>query len=713
MQQPTDVELPTSVAVRKPELKVSKRSDAKVTSSNSNRWSYRKLVGASTAFLALAACLVVAFLQWTAPSNIAGEWEGEVWKEINLVPVKDSSHWYSGTTTDNSGNKGVIHLEWCRFQGRFLGRRQDGQKITGTIALQVGTDKTLKGALTADEDSFPFSRDSYLQNFEWKRLAKSRAKPKADRPFLDPRLSRIDPKLLQQAADIFKAEKGRAAKPSELVELLQYFDPAFATGKRDTRYLSEAIDRTLESKQQQRLDSVLPESGGTKLTRDGDPVRSPIDGVVVYCNKNIKADKIVKKGTELIRLQSLSDEVIRDEEAKLEELEKRLAASKAKAKAYANNVASFTAAAGFAKQAAVEKLEAAKNKLEAEKTKVATFEAAIQKAELDLKRGQELHEKKIVSSEELNSLQQNVAIVKANLVAFEKETSVSKQELLAQQSVAKEKELLNQTKIDSAKVLYLEELSAQASLEKQVTDAKTKISKFTRVVVVAPRDGLIAHAQKFFVGKVVQAGDVIIILSPVGAGDLLSVNPENGSRNLPAEKTAGDMAIKSESGVMQSSGIPSKNESKSARLPSLGTIGLTSPNVADLNNVFESISRIKKEIRGNLSKNERVQKEANSQASRAKKISALETNRNELLNELGTLRKILVSRYDSALNNISLQQKRLEQAEARFNVADGTGDDVTRSKQALNDAQARAEQLKILLEFSEVKPKESEAKQGR
>ena len=174
MQQPRLVELPQSVrstvqqaALPQPATAIKK---VKQQPTKSKRI-LRTLLGTAL----LAACTFIAWQQ-TTPVDVSGDWSGENWKSVSLVPVRNVTGWYSGSFTDQQGRKGAIQLEWSRLQRQYNGRWKIGDTQTGDMTVRSGGDE-LRGAITVDKDSVLGTGTPRLRDYAWRRLSANDVAP--------------------------------------------------------------------------------------------------------------------------------------------------------------------------------------------------------------------------------------------------------------------------------------------------------------------------------------------------------------------------------------------------------------------------------------------------------------------------------------------------------------------------------------------------------
>ncbi|MEM6692996.1 MAG: serine/threonine-protein kinase, partial [Planctomycetota bacterium] len=163
-RQPTQIELPKTIVELKPAVATKpKPLSTKVKPSF-------KRIGVVVSLIALMSTSIAALvLYFSGAPDIAGQWQGEVWPQVQLSSVEAADNWFVGNFNDADGNVGAIHLEWSPISRRFDGRWSIGSKKSGTIVLRPGTNGSVRGAILVDSEMGQLSASSRLRDFSWRR----------------------------------------------------------------------------------------------------------------------------------------------------------------------------------------------------------------------------------------------------------------------------------------------------------------------------------------------------------------------------------------------------------------------------------------------------------------------------------------------------------------------------------------------------------------
>lgn len=174
LQQPTRMELPACVRrAERSETAARQRGEPKETTAREQaaRPQASPLQRAAGRLLFAGLLLVGAFFlgrQLTEPTDIAGPWTGEKWKDVSLSAVAGASGWYNGSFTTPDGRRGALRLEWSRLQRRYNGRWKVGDNQAGSLTLRV-RGREARGAVAFDPDASAAPNSPRLRDFTWRR----------------------------------------------------------------------------------------------------------------------------------------------------------------------------------------------------------------------------------------------------------------------------------------------------------------------------------------------------------------------------------------------------------------------------------------------------------------------------------------------------------------------------------------------------------------
>jgi serine/threonine-protein kinase len=147
LQQPAGVPLPE---VASSSLPPAARQEASTAARPPRR---RKLfiVGSLVMFSLIGISLFAVGVVSTNPPEIAGQWSGDEWGQVELTPSAPGQ--YTGTYTDTVGKApGKIELKWSRIERRFNGTWSEGDDRFGDLSVRF-VDHQIRGALTTDPNS--------------------------------------------------------------------------------------------------------------------------------------------------------------------------------------------------------------------------------------------------------------------------------------------------------------------------------------------------------------------------------------------------------------------------------------------------------------------------------------------------------------------------------------------------------------------------------
>jgi serine/threonine protein kinase len=485
LQQPTQIDLPQSVLLRRQEsgTRASKFAESNPTSSTSQRTASpppqlqrsvskrRGLIMIGS--LLLAALLGVCATQLTNPADITGHWTGENWQHVALSSVEEASDWYSGSFTDADGRRGALRLEWSRLQRRYNGRWKVGEVESGQITLRLGNDGALRGAVSVDPESKTEFDVPRLREFAWQ--------------------------------------------------------PASEETKRDLESTALRLDNRNES-------SMLPHASGLVI------IRSPIEGNIVRVSEKIRVNAEVKKGELIAELSPVEetsdaqrreqlDESDRKEEASFASIlarENDLEAAKEVVDAIESRVENLREAKYLTLSAAEQQQLSAVAGSQRLKEELVNQEAVLDQTRLQLAQTTELYPQGLVSELELKQAEAKLASQQAKVEKFKASVNELESEISALEQRGETKRLEAQARLDTAIVELKRAEADVVKFEAEIQVAKAewgnqkslseelrkRLAELRRIKFFAPQDGVIIRLLVPSAGGTVKEGDIICELAP-------------------------------------------------------------------------------------------------------------------------------------------------------------------------------------------------------
>jgi multidrug resistance efflux pump len=243
-------------------------------------------------------------------------------------------------------------------------------------------------------------------------------------------------------------------------------------------------------------------------------VESPVKGVIARIGDGLVEGSRVRKGDFILEIQPYAANMVDQLAFQLTELETKLETARVKAEAYGQNVDGFTEARDYAVEAAREMVESAEDKLDAKKLLISAYEAKELQARLNFERQQSLAKSGLKPAKEIEIMQREWDVKKAELQSLHQDVEALQNELDAKKAELEEKRQVAQTKIDYARAMRQDALGNAATIRKEIAELKIKQSEMDRNTVTAPRDGTIFRMPIFQLGDTVKEGESIMTLIP-------------------------------------------------------------------------------------------------------------------------------------------------------------------------------------------------------
>ncbi len=243
-------------------------------------------------------------------------------------------------------------------------------------------------------------------------------------------------------------------------------------------------------------------------------VKSPTKGIVAKIADGLVEGTTVKKGDFLLEIQPFAANMVDQLNAQLSELKTKVETANVKAEAYGQNVAGFSEARDFAVSAANEMVSAAKAKLKSKQKQVAAYTAKELQARLNFERQESLFKQGLKPAKEIEKLQKEWDVAKAELNSIGEDVTALENELKAKQEELEEKRRVAETKIDYARALQQDALGSAATSRKEIGDVKMKLEEMSRLTITAPRDGTVYRLNVNERGDAVKQGDDLLTIIP-------------------------------------------------------------------------------------------------------------------------------------------------------------------------------------------------------
>lgn len=243
-------------------------------------------------------------------------------------------------------------------------------------------------------------------------------------------------------------------------------------------------------------------------------VTSPVKGVVDRLGDGLVEGTRIQQGQFILEIQPSAADLVEQLKAQLLDLKAKLTTAEVKATVYGQNIDDFAAAKGFAVQAAQEMVSAAEAKLDAKQQTVRAYQAKERQARVNYQRQQGLFDKGIRSERELESLQKDADVAKAEWDAAQQEATAAEEELQSKQHEVEQKRHEAQTKVDYARAMREDAIGQAATIQKELRDIEIKLGELDRLVITAPRDGVLFRLPIFERGQTLKDGDPLFTIVP-------------------------------------------------------------------------------------------------------------------------------------------------------------------------------------------------------
>ena len=184
------------------------------------------------------------------------------------------------------------------------------------------------------------------------------------------------------------------------------------------------------------------------------------------------------------------------------------------ATAYGENVNGFSEARDYAVEAAQELVESAEAKLAAKQKLVEAYRAKERQAKQNFDRQNELAESGIKPAREIEVLQMNLDVARAELKASQEDVESARNELTAKQKELEEKRHVAQTKIDYARAMQQDALGSAVAIRNDIRDIEIELEGLDRRIITAPRDVTIFRMPVYELGHTITEGEPLVTIVP-------------------------------------------------------------------------------------------------------------------------------------------------------------------------------------------------------
>jgi len=509
LQQPNLAHLPECLTTRSFPLQVASESARK--ESSSSRAQIQRLPRTGAWIMATLLTLLgfgLAAMELTQPSNIAGDWAGENWREITLSSAEEADGWYTGSFNNQAGERGVLQLEWSRLKRRYVGRWRVGNSQSGAINLRPSANNQVRGAISVDTDSMLTPNESRLHDFVWSRGSVENTGRTATSFTLQDGVETVSSPVAGVVVKM--GDKVKTGSPIKRGDLIALIAPS-------SRASQEQLDAAVTIVQQQIL------LARTKLDSERQKVMAVSSMLIARENQLAIAEKSYVSAAESLEASEDADT------AKLEGLKQNLNA--------------LTAESADAKR---------------------RHEIAEKVAEQGIVSQQEVDEKSVhwkAAEAKLERAKSTLEEAELRLREKQKTNSAKRQDGLMKVSQAKVKYI--EAKAD------LTEITGQVAraeielrqAEQKLADLQNKAARVERFEIRSPVDGQIASVISPTSSHAVKSGDVICRIKVRTATASNSELRDSASVKIKPSNTARDASPKLLSSISEDSGMTGFAES--------------------------------------------------------------------------------------------------------------------------------------------------------
>lgn len=243
-------------------------------------------------------------------------------------------------------------------------------------------------------------------------------------------------------------------------------------------------------------------------------VDSPLSAQVSWILPNLREGDHVKKGQHILTLSPIAENMPEMLENQRSDLQGKIAAIDFKIANFKANVIEFEKARDFTVDAAQDMIDSAISVLESEKKLIAGLESMQVQADLNYKRGSKLVGRGATAPMEVEKLERDLEVAKANLASQHDKVKAAEQMVEARKKELEERRSRAQASVETAKASEQSAISERASVQKELRDVEIKLDELRQTDIFAPRDGTIFRLPVFERGQIVSAGSPLFTIVP-------------------------------------------------------------------------------------------------------------------------------------------------------------------------------------------------------
>jgi len=261
-------------------------------------------------------------------------------------------------------------------------------------------------------------------------------------------------------------------------------------------------------------------------------ISSPVKGVVVRVAEGLREGMRVEKGSLILEIEPNAANLREQLTNQTLDIEQKMSTAQVKAEVYARNVTDFQAAQVAALDAADELISAAKAKWDAETELLSGYEAKVLQAQLNYDRQKGLADKGIKAIVEIEKFKKDWDVALSELDSLKLKIEAAKEEWSAKKNERIQKQREAEVKVDYARAMEQDALGQLATAQKEKRDLEIKLAELDRMMIYAPRDGVIFRMPVFERGQMLKEGD-----------DLLTIVPDTTERVVELWVAGNDMPL--------------------------------------------------------------------------------------------------------------------------------------------------------------------------
>jgi multidrug resistance efflux pump len=284
-------------------------------------------------------------------------------------------------------------------------------------------------------------------------------------------------------------------------------------------------------------------------------ITAPVDGIIADLPPHLYEGSHVQRGERLLTIQPIAADLETQLDQSVADLRQRLSSTEQMAEVYLTNVATLREAKNYAERAANELVSAAEARLRGAQAEIAGYEAKVDQLQKNYQRQRTLFEQGIKPLREIEILQQQVALARADLQSALQAVQSLGNEVENRRAEGGQRVRQATASIESAEAQYQRVLADASSIRKDIRDLEVRRSTLDRIHVTAPRSGVIHRLPLVEGGQTVKAGDYLLTFVP--DTDDLAVELNVAGMDLPLVRVGQHVRLQFEGWpALQFSGWP-------------------------------------------------------------------------------------------------------------------------------------------------------------